>query len=97
MKISASLAFFSYKKRQSHDLFTDDVIISVDPLPLPVIICHFLRTPLPLPCDDVICERLLNKVALPIAAARMRPNLIGDFVKKYAKTYAFIGNGALKC
>ena len=38
----------------------------------------------------------LFKVALPIAAARMRPNLIGDFVKKYAKTYAVIGNGALK-
>jgi hypothetical protein len=34
-------------------------------------------------------KKELFKVVLPTAAARMRPNLIGDF-KKYARGYVFI-------
>ena len=32
-------------------------------------------------------QRELFKFALPVTAARMQPNLIGEFVKQYAKQY----------
>ena len=32
-------------------------------------------------------QRELFKLAVPVATARMQPNLIGDFVRKHAKEY----------
>jgi hypothetical protein len=37
-------------------------------------------------------QKELFKLAVPVATARMQPNLIGDFVKKHGKKYNFALN-----